>query len=82
LYSEGPFVVSEDEILVDPECSGLPAKWPDGFTLSSVAKIADDCPDGHVIEFLAHYETKTFMPIYRQVRWGKVRIEVKRIIKP
>jgi hypothetical protein len=79
LYTEDPFVVSEDEILIDEM---LPAKWPDGFTLSSVVKIADDCPDGHVIEFLAHYETKTFMPIYRQVKWGKVKIEVKRIIKP
>jgi hypothetical protein len=79
LYTEDPFVVTEDEILIDEM---LPAKWPDGFTFSSVAKIADDCPNGHVIEFLAHYETKTFMPIYRQVRWGKVRIEVKRTIKP
>lgn len=74
LYTEDPFVVAEEEILVDEM---LPATWPDGFTLSSVVKIADHCPDGHVIEFLAHYETKTFMPIYREVKWGKVKIRTK-----
>ncbi|HAH22245.1 MAG TPA: hypothetical protein DCL77_00475, partial [Prolixibacteraceae bacterium] len=55
----------------------LPAFWPDGYTLSSVVKIADNCPSGHIIEFLAHYETKTFMPIHREVKWGKVKIIVK-----
>lgn len=27
--------------------------------------------------FFAQHETKTHMPIYRQLKWGKVRIEVK-----
>jgi len=40
-------------------------------------KIADNCPAGHEIEFLAHYETKTYMPIHRIVKWGKVKIKVK-----
>ena len=72
LYTDDPFVVVSEEIQIDEM---LPGKWPDGFTLSSVVKIANDCPDGHIIEFLGHYETKTFMPIYRQVKWGKVKVK-------
>lgn len=75
LFTDDPYVISEDEKLVD---EFLPGKWPDGFTLSSVVKIADDCPDGHEIEFLAHYETKTFMPMYRKLKWGKVNIKIKK----
>lgn len=74
LFSDDPYVVSEEETIID---EFLPGQWPDGFTLSSVVKIADDCPAGHEIEFLAHYESKTFMPMYRQVQWGKVKIKVK-----
>jgi hypothetical protein len=73
LYSNDPFVVATQERLVD---EFLPGQWPDGMTLSSVVKIADNCPAGHEIEFLAHYETKTFMPMYRNVQWGKVKIRV------
>jgi len=73
LYSDDPYVITGDEKLVDEV---LPAVWPDGYTLSSVVKIADNCPVGHKIVFMAHYETKTFMPIHRIVKWGKVKIKV------
>ncbi|MFA5418685.1 MAG: alpha/beta fold hydrolase [Bacteroidales bacterium] len=73
LFTDDPYVITSDEKLVDEV---LPALWPDGFTLSSVVKIADNCPVGHEIEFLAHYETKTYMPIHRQVKWGKVKIKI------
>jgi hypothetical protein len=74
LYSDNPYVVADEEVLVDEM---LPGRWPDGYTLSSVVKIAEDCPPGHEIEFQAHYETKTFMPMYREVKWGKVKIVTK-----
>ncbi|WP_343306873.1 alpha/beta fold hydrolase [Chitinophaga niabensis] len=73
LYSEDLWVASEEERLVDEI---LPARWPDGFTLSSVVKIKEGCPKGHIITFLASYETKTFNPIERKVRWGLVRIKI------
>ena len=73
LYTDDPYVLASRERLVDEV---LPARWPDGFTLSSVIRISDDCPDGHVIECLASYETKTHMPIERQLTWGKVEIKV------
>jgi hypothetical protein len=75
LYTDDPYVENESEELSDEMItSGI---WPDGYTLSSVIKIADNCPSGHTIEFLAHYETKTFMPIHRKVVWGKVKLVVK-----
>ncbi len=74
LYTDDPYVIASDEKLVDEV---LPAVWPDGYTLSSVVKIADNCPVGHEIVFISHYETKTFMPIHRIVKWGKVKIKVK-----
>jgi pimeloyl-ACP methyl ester carboxylesterase len=74
LFSDDPFVVAADETLID---EFLPGRWPDGFTLSSVVKIAGNCPPGHKIEFLACYETKTYMPMYRKLKWGKVKLEVK-----
>ena len=74
LYTDDPYVETASEILYDEILQSI---WPDGFTLSSIVKIADDCPSGHVIEFLANYETKTYMPIYREVHWGKVKITVK-----
>jgi enterochelin esterase-like enzyme len=73
LFTDDPYVTVCDERLVDEV---LPATWPDGFTLSSVVKIADNCPAGHEIEFMAHYETKTYMPIHRLVKWVKVKIKV------
>jgi enterochelin esterase-like enzyme len=73
LYTEDPWVASEEERLKDEI---LPARWPDGFTLSSVIKIKAGCPKGHIITFLASYETKTFNPIERKVRWGLVRIKI------
>ncbi|NEW82780.1 MAG: hypothetical protein GZ094_10495, partial [Mariniphaga sp.] len=54
----------------------LPAVWPDDYTLSSVVKIAENCPAGHEIVLVAHYETKTFMPIHRIGKWGKVKIKI------
>jgi enterochelin esterase-like enzyme len=75
LFTDDPYVFTDGEKLVDEV---LPAVWPDGFTLSSVVKIADDCPAGHKIEFLTQYETKTNMPIHRCVEWGKVKIKVEK----
>ena len=74
LYTDDPYVISDYEKLHDHM---IPAIWPDGFTFSSIVKIADNCPPDHTIEFLAHYESKTFMPIRRNVHWGKVKITVK-----
>ncbi len=73
LYTDDPYVDIDKEQLIDEV---LPAKWPDGFTLSSVIKISDQCPKGHIIELLASYDTKSFMPIERKVTWGKVYIKV------
>ena len=74
LYTDDPYVEASQERLIDEM---IPARWPDGFTLSSVIKISDHCPDGYVIECLASYETKAYMPIERKVTWGKVRIKVE-----
>jgi len=74
LYTDDPYVESSEEELFDYM---IPAVWPDGFSFGSVVKIADNCPVGHTIEFLACYESKTFMPIRREVHWGRVRITVK-----
>ncbi|GEP97053.1 alpha/beta hydrolase [Chitinophaga cymbidii] len=73
LYTEDPWVAYDEETLADEI---IPARWPDGFTLSSVIKIKPGCPQGHEIVFLASYETKTFNPIERKVHWGTVRIRV------
>ena len=75
LYLDDPFVDAANERLVDEV---IPAKWPDGFTLSSVIKISDKCPDGHVIEGVGSFETKGFMPIDRKLTWGKISITVKK----
>ena len=74
LYTDDPYIESDEEELYDQM---IPAVWPDGFTFGSAVKIADNCPPGHTIEFLACYETKTFMPIRREVHWGRVRMTVK-----
>ncbi|MGE5393778.1 MAG: hypothetical protein ACM3P1_03485, partial [Candidatus Saccharibacteria bacterium] len=73
LYTDDPYVVANEE-QIDDEV--IPSVWPDGYTVSSIVKIAPDCPAGHVIEFIGHYETKTWFPIYRQVKWGKINITV------
>lgn len=74
LYTNDPWVLSAEERLADEM---IPARWPDGFTLSSVIQVSPDCPDGHVIQLLAHYETKTFNPIERKFTWGRVRLTVR-----
>ena len=38
--------------------------------------ITKNCPPGHKIELLGKYETKTYMPMFRGVHWGKVVLEV------
>jgi hypothetical protein len=73
LYTDDPYVVADEEQIADEV---IPSIWPDGFTISSIVKIAPHCPAGHVIEFTGHYETKTWFPIYRKVKWGKVNITV------
>jgi hypothetical protein len=74
LYTDDPYVETASEVLFDEVLEGF---WADGVTFSSIVKIADDCPSGHIIEFLANYETKTYMPMLRGVHWGKVRVTVK-----
>jgi len=73
LYTDDPWIKKEHEKLVSEV---IPARWPDGFTLSSVIRIESGCPDGHVVECLASYETKTFNPIERKLTWGKVKLIV------
>lgn len=73
LYTDDPYVVADEEQISDEV---IPSVWPDGYTISSIIKIAPNCPAGHVIEFIGHYETKTWFPIYRQVKWGKIIITV------
>jgi enterochelin esterase-like enzyme len=73
LYTEDKWVLADEEKLADEM---IPARWPDGYTVSSVIKISPDCPDGHTIEFYASYETKTFNPIERKTTWGKVKLTI------
>ncbi len=74
LYVDDPWISRSDECLVDEM---IPARWPDGFTLSSIIHVDPSCPDGHVVDCLASYETKTFEPIERKVTWGRVRLIVR-----
>lgn len=53
-----------------------PDKWGDGYTLSSIIRIADDCPPGHQIKFLASYEIKDWKKIKRDVTWGTFTITI------
>jgi enterochelin esterase-like enzyme len=65
LYYDDPFIDSErlyDEI--------QPDKWGDGYSLSSLIHISEDCPSGHRIKFLASYEIKEWKAIRRDVTWG------------
>lgn len=73
LYTEDKWVLNEEEKLADEI---IPARWPDGYTFSSIIKISPRCPDGHVVEFYASYETKTFNPIERKTTWGKVKLTI------
>lgn len=73
LYTDDPYVLQKDETLADEI---IPARWPDGYTQSSIIHISPDCPDGHLIECFASYETKTFNPISRNLHWGKVNLKV------
>lgn len=73
LYTDDPWVTTANETLTDEV---LPAKWPDGYTLTSVIRIDDNCPDGHIIECIGNYETKDFMPIKRNVTWQRVALRV------
>ncbi|MHA4809451.1 alpha/beta fold hydrolase [Flavitalea flava] len=79
LYYDDPWVVSGMERQTDEM---IPARWPDGFTLSSVIELDSDCPDGHAVEFLACYETKTFNPIERKLTWGRVTLKIKTPLAP
>lgn len=74
IYTDDPYVQTANERLID---EALPAKWPDGFTLTSVIRIDPSCPNAHRIECLFNYETKDFMPINRKLTWGKLWLEVK-----
>lgn len=73
LYTEDKWVLANEEKLADEM---IPARWPDGYTLNSIIKIAPGCPDGHIIELHASYETKTFNPIERKTTWGKVKLVI------
>lgn len=73
VYTEDPWVQRDKEQLYSEI---IPARWPDGYTLSSLIQISPDCPEGHVVEALASYETKSFNPIERKVTWGMVKFIV------
>ncbi len=71
LYYDDPYV--EDERLhVDLQ----PDKWGDGYAVSSVIHIAEDCPIGHQIKILACYEVKEWKTIRRKVYWGTFTLTV------
>ena len=74
LYYDDPYVEVTEERLYDET---LFAHWEaDGVTLSSIIKISDDCPEGHVINFMASWEYKEYNPINRHVYWGEFSITV------
>jgi enterochelin esterase-like enzyme len=78
LYTDDPYVETAEEKLVDEI---LPGTAGDGYTLSSVIRIARNCPPGHVIELLASYETKSLIPeepIDRKLTWRKVFIKTRK----
>lgn len=74
LYTEDKWVIWEEEQV---KAEMIPAKWPDGFTLSSIIRISPDCPPGHTIQFHSSYETKTFNPIERKTTWGRFSIKIQ-----
>lgn len=71
LYYDDPYIDGEqlfDEI--------QPDKWGDGYSLSSLIHIAENCPPGHKIRFLASYEVKDWKKIRRDVTWGTFTITI------
>jgi enterochelin esterase-like enzyme len=71
LYYDDPYIDGErlyDEI--------QPDKWGDGYSLSSLIHIAENCPTGHKIRFLAYYEVKDWKKIRRDVTWGTFSITI------
>lgn len=74
LFTNDPWVDYSSEQVIDHQ---IPAVWEDGFMISSLIKIKDDCPDGHIIEFTGYYETNTWNPIQRNLHWGKVFLMVR-----
>ncbi len=71
LYYDDPYIGSE-RIHVDLQ----PDKWGDGYAVSSVIHISEDCPMGHQIKFLASYEVKEWKTIKRNVTWGTFTITI------
>ncbi|NOY96436.1 MAG: hypothetical protein GXO81_08670 [Chlorobi bacterium] len=71
LYYDDPYIDGE-RIHVDLQ----PDKWGDGYALSSIIHISEDCPIGHQIKFLACYEVKEWKAIKRNVTWGVFTITV------
>ncbi len=79
LFYDDPYIKVLEE---NQNAENLTAKWScDGTTISSIIKIAENCPDNYEIKILAKYETKDFMPITRRCFWGFVNLKVKSIKK-
>lgn len=71
LFYDDPYIDGE-RLYVELQ----PDKWGDGYALSSVIHISEDCPMGHEIKFLARYEVKEWRTIKRNVTWGTFTIKV------
>ena len=71
LYFDDPYI-DHERIYVDLQ----PDKWGDGYAVSSVIHISEDCPVGHKIKFLASYEVKEWKTIKRNVTWGTFTITI------
>jgi enterochelin esterase-like enzyme len=71
LYYDDPYI-DHERIHVDLQ----PDKWGDGYAVSSVIHISEDCPIGHEIKFLANYEVKEWNTIKRNVTWGTFTITI------
>ncbi|MFK5971814.1 MAG: alpha/beta hydrolase-fold protein [Flavobacteriaceae bacterium] len=79
LFYDDPYIKVLEE---NQNAENLTAKWScDGTTISSIIKIAENCPDNYELKILAKYETKDFMPITRRCFWGVVNLKVKSIKK-
>ena len=71
LYYDDPYI-DHERIHVDLQ----PDKWGDGYAVSSVIHISEDCPIGHQIKFLASYEVKEWKTIKRNVTWGTFTLTI------
>lgn len=71
LYYDDPYIDGE-RLYVELQ----PDKWGDGYALSSVVHISEDCPVGHQIKFLASYEVKEWKTIKRNVTWGTFTLTI------